>query len=46
MAITLNDIKRMSPQAKALAIILIVFIIAYLYYFFFLSDALTEENFP
>ena len=45
MAITLNDIKRMSPQAKALAIILIIFIIGYLYYFLFFSDALSKENF-
>ena len=44
MAITLNDIKKMSPQAKALAIILIIFIIGYLHYFLFLSDALTKKT--
>jgi len=44
MAITLNDIKKMSPQGKALAIILIVFIIAYLDYFFFLSDAFQKKT--
>jgi type IV pilus assembly protein PilO len=43
MAITLNDIKRMSPQAKALAIILIFLIIAYLDYFFFIGDALQQK---
>jgi type IV pilus assembly protein PilO len=43
MAITLNDIKKMSPQAKALAIILIFFIIGYLYYFLFFSDALSKK---
>jgi len=44
MAITLNDIKRMSPQAKALAIILIFFIIGYLYYFLFFSDILSKKT--
>jgi Tfp pilus assembly protein PilO len=44
MAITLNDIKKMSPQAKALAIILIIFFIGYLYYFLFLSDALSKKT--
>ena len=43
MAITLNDIKKMSPQAKALVIILIIFVIGYLYYFYFLSDVLTQK---
>jgi type IV pilus assembly protein PilO len=44
MAITLNDIKKMSPQAKALAIILIILFIGYLYYFLFLSDALSKKT--
>jgi type IV pilus assembly protein PilO len=44
MAITFNDIKRMSPQAKALAIILIFFIIGYLYYFLFFGDTLSKKN--
>jgi type IV pilus assembly protein PilO len=43
MAITVNDIKKMSPQAKALVIILIVFAIGYLYYFYFLADVLTRK---
>ena len=44
MAITLNDIKKMSPQAKALAIILIIFLIGYLYYFLFFSDTLSKKT--
>ena len=44
MVITLNDIKKLSAQAKALIIILIVFIIAYLYYFYFLSDILSKMS--
>ncbi len=44
MAITINDIKKLSPQAKALIVILIVFIIAYLYYFYFLSDTLSKMS--
>jgi type IV pilus assembly protein PilO len=43
MAITINDIKKLSPQAKALIVILIVFIIGYLYYFYFLSDTLSQR---
>ncbi len=44
MAITFNDIKKMSPQAKALAIILIFFIIGYLYYFLFFGDTLSKKT--
>src|SRR5271169_3246264 len=44
MAITFNDIKRMSPQAKALAIILIFFIIGYFDYFLFFGDILEEKS--
>ena len=44
MAITMNDIKKLSPQAKALIVILIVFIIGYLYYFYFLSDTLSKRS--
>lgn len=44
MAITINDIKKLSPQAKALIVILIVFIIGYLYYFYFLSDTLSKKS--
>ena len=38
MAITLNDIKKMSPQAKALAIIVIIIFIVLLYYLYFFND--------
>lgn len=38
MAITLNDIKKMSPQAKALAIIVIIILIGLLYYLYFFND--------
>jgi type IV pilus assembly protein PilO len=34
----------MTPQAKALAMILIILIIGYLYYFLFFSDALTKKT--
>ena len=44
MAITASDIKKLSPQAKALLVILIVFIIGYLYYFLFLGDVLTQQS--
>ena len=44
MAITINDIKKLSPQAKTLLVILIVFIVGYLYYFYFLSDALSKKS--
>ena len=44
MAISINDIKKLSPQAKALIIILVVFIIGYLDYFYFLSDAIEKKT--
>jgi len=44
MAISINDIKKLSPQAKALIIILIFFIIGYLDYFYFLSDAFEKKT--
>ena len=44
MAISINDIKKLSPQARALIIILVVFIIGYLYYFYFLSDAIEKKT--
>ena len=43
MAISIDDIKKLSPQARALIIILVVFIIGYLYYFYFLSDAIEKK---
>ena len=44
MAITLNDIKKMSPKAKALVVILIIFLIGYLDWFYFLSSAMEEKT--
>lgn len=43
MAITINDLKKLSPQAKALIVVLAVFVIGYLYYFYFLSDTLAKK---
>jgi type IV pilus assembly protein PilO len=44
MAITLNDIKKLSPQKKAAIIVLIILLIGYLDYFYFLSDAIDKKN--
>ena len=44
MAITLNDIKKMSTQAKLLVVILIIFFIGYLDWFYFLSSAIEEKT--
>jgi type IV pilus assembly protein PilO len=44
MAITMNDIKKMSIQAKLLVIILIIFLIGYLDWFYFLSSAMEEKT--
>jgi type IV pilus assembly protein PilO len=44
MAITLNDIKKLSPKAKALIIILIIIIIAYFDWFYFLSAAMEKKT--
>jgi type IV pilus assembly protein PilO len=44
MAISINDIKKLSPKAKALIIILVIFIIGYLDYFYFLSDAIENKT--
>jgi type IV pilus assembly protein PilO len=43
MAITVSDIKKLSPQAKALVVVLVLFVIGYLYYFLFLSDVLAKK---
>ncbi|KUG22419.1 hypothetical protein ASZ90_007823 [hydrocarbon metagenome] len=44
MAITLNDIKKMSTKAKVLVVCLIVFIVGYLYWFYFLSSAIEKKS--
>ena len=43
MAITANDIKKLSPQAKALIVIVVILVIGYLYYFYFLSDLMAKK---
>lgn len=43
MAMSINDIKKLSPQVKALIIILILLILGYLDYFYFLSDAMENK---
>jgi type IV pilus assembly protein PilO len=43
MAISINDIKKLSPQVKALIIILILLILGYLDFFYFLSDAMEKK---
>jgi type IV pilus assembly protein PilO len=44
MAFTFDDIKKLSPLAKALIVIFIIFIIGYLDWFFFLSDAIEKKT--
>jgi len=44
MAISINDLKKLSPQVKALIIILILLILGYLDYFYFLSDAMEKKG--
>lgn len=44
MAITLNEIKKMSPKAKVLVVCLLVFIIGYLDWFYFLSSAIEKRS--
>jgi type IV pilus assembly protein PilO len=44
MPITMNDIKKLPPQAKALIVVLAIFLIGYLYYFYFLSDTLAKKS--
>ena len=44
MAITLNDIKKLSPKAKALIIIFIIILIGYFDWFYFLSATLEKKT--
>ena len=44
MAFTLNDIKKLSIQAKVLFIILVIFLVGYLDWYLFLSSAIEEKN--
>jgi type IV pilus assembly protein PilO len=42
MAVTLDDLKKLSPKYKALIILLIYIVLGYLYYLLFLQDALAK----
>ena len=44
MAITLDDIKKLSPQKKALIICLVYIVLGYFYWFLFLQSALKERG--
>jgi type IV pilus assembly protein PilO len=44
MAITFSDIKKMSPQAKALVVFLLLLLIGYLDWFYFLSAAIEKKT--
>lgn len=44
MAMTLDDIKKMSPQKKALLACLIYIVLGYFYWFFFLQSALEKRG--
>jgi type IV pilus assembly protein PilO len=44
MAISMDDIKKLSPQARAMIIIFVIIIIGYLDWFYFLSDALDKKT--
>ena len=43
MAFTFDDIKKLSPQAKAMIIVFVIIIIGYFDWFYFLSDALEKK---
>lgn len=44
MAITLNDIKKMSMKAKVASVILVILLIGYFDWFYFLSSAIEEKT--
>ncbi len=44
MAITLDDIKRMSPRSKAMVIFLIYLLLGYFYYFILLQSSLEKKG--
>ena len=44
MEFKLDDIKKLSPQVKALIVVVVIFLIGYLYYFYFLSDTLDKKS--
>ncbi|MEQ8202747.1 MAG: type 4a pilus biogenesis protein PilO [Smithellaceae bacterium] len=44
MAITLDEIKKLSPKAKAAIVVLVIFLIGYFYWFYFLSDSIEKRT--
>jgi len=44
MDLKLDELKKLSPQVKALIVVVVVFLIGYLYYFYFLSDTLAKRS--
>ena len=44
MPISINDIKKLSPKAKAGVVAVIFFLIGYLYWFYFLSSLMDQRN--
>ncbi|MEN6359177.1 MAG: type 4a pilus biogenesis protein PilO [Smithella sp.] len=44
MPIDLNDLKKLSPQVRALIVVGVIFLVGYFYYFYFLSDTLTKRS--
>lgn len=44
MDLNLDELKKLSPQVKALIVVVVIFLIGYLYYFYFLSDTLTKRS--
>ncbi|MEN6330644.1 MAG: type 4a pilus biogenesis protein PilO [Smithella sp.] len=44
MAITLDEIKKLSPKAKAAIIVLVIFLIGYFDWFYFLSDSIEKRT--
>jgi type IV pilus assembly protein PilO len=44
MALTINDLKKLSPKAKAGIIVVFVLLVGYLDYFYFLADAVEKRS--
>jgi len=44
MALTLDDIKKMSPQKKGLFVFLICLLLGYFYYFYFLQADMEKRD--
>ena len=44
MAITLDEIKKLSPKAKAAIVVLVIFLIGYFDWFYFLSDTIEKRT--